>query len=248
MGSKARIWVLGLVAFGAGAASVGLGWMLLREQGSREATLYPPGVELSRVEGVSIRRYTPLRTERPDPAMTLSWGGNPLPDIIADLESIPRRQVKQEESVPSGYFEVQATLVNGNADGRARRVRLAMGDAFGITWTREKEQQQAYVIRSLAGKPLGFTPGTTSSRIGLGLMNGEATLHFEGSTMAKVAAYLSDELEIPIFDETRASGTWDGEVIWRPAEPDGLEKALRDKGLGLALEVRNVEVIIVRRR
>ena len=248
MGSKARIWVLGLVAFGAGAASVGLGWMLLRERGSREASLYPPGVELSRVEGVSIRRYTPLRTERPHPAMTLSWGRDPLPDIIADLESIPRRQVKQEESVPSGYFEVKATLVNGDAGERTGRMRRALQDAFGIAWTREKEPQQVYVIRSLAGKPLGFSPATRSGSVGLRQMNEEATLHFEGYTMVDVLAYLSDELEIPILDETQVTGTWDGEVTWRPAEPDGLVRALRDKGLDLALEVREVEVIIVRRR
>jgi hypothetical protein len=225
--------------------------VFLRERSSRESRLYPPGVELSRVEGVSIRRYSPLEStlERGLAALgTRSWGPSSLPEIIAELESIPRRQVKQEESVPPGQFEMLAVSTGEDPGKLSRRARLALEDTFEIAWTREKELESVYVIRSLPGRQVSLKPGGMAVRGGFGFGNGKATVHFEGATLPDVAARLSDSLEFPFLDETRIPGVWDGELTWNPADPEGLRKAFRDKGLDLVLDVRDVDVIVVRRR
>jgi hypothetical protein len=249
MPGNVRLWGLAVAAFGAGAATLGVGGAFLRNRTFRqELRLYPPGVELSTVAGVSIRRNTSsYGDDRPEGAlMWMSPRG--VPDIIREIEEEPRIEVLEETRLPQGKFDIHYLPPREQPAVLQARMRDAVSRAFGIAWTREKQRQHVYVLRSVPGVDLGFEahPGGNGSVSSWSDESG-FTLSFLGVTIGDLSEQLGNRLHMRIIDETGLTGTWQGGLHWGQ-DSDALAGALREKGLDLALEVREVDVIVIRRR
>lgn len=249
MPGKVRTWAITMAAFGAGAATLGVSGMLLRRgDPHHDARLYPPGLELSEVAGVSIRRHASILTGNSDwpQGALISLSPRSVPDIIREIEDDRRIEVLEETRLPEGNFEVHCLGPREKPEVLRARTREAVRRAFGILWAREKRRDHVYVLTALPNSVLGFEsyPGTESSS---SISSSDTTdLSFRG-TLGELADAIGEHLQIRVVDETGIAGSWQGSIGWRSIDPAGLVNALREKGLGFSLEVREVDVIVIRR-
>jgi uncharacterized protein (TIGR03435 family) len=167
------------------------------------------------------------------------------------------------------WFDVDAVVAGSPTDDELRQMfQSLLEERFKLKVHHETRQLDVYTLvqeKKKAGlaewqadaKPVSVRGTVVPEGFVGNLSSREDPYHIAGrkASMAKLASYLSQMLQIPVTDGTRLLGDFDFEVIWGSAEgdrpsgpPDPLElgAALREQlGLRLVRAKQPVNVLVV---
>jgi uncharacterized protein (TIGR03435 family) len=171
--------------------------------------------------------------------------------------------------LPDGWnwYDVDAKVAGSPSDDEIRLMfQTLLEERFKLKVHRETKERPVYTLTQTKKGPKlkEWTEGDPPRRIiGRAVPDGiianfssaEDPHHIVGHkvSMAKLAAYLTRTLQIPVTDETRLAGDFDFELTWdsdaptlAPPDPALVAAALQEK-LGLKLEKgkRPVEILVV---
>ena len=104
----------------------------------------------------------------------------------------------------------------------------------------ETREVPVYVLKTIDGGAIRSASGDAGGR---GLTGSFKMPH---ATVAAFAAFLSDYIQRPVFDETGMDGNFDFSLSWNKGNPAALQEAVKQQlGLQLADDKRSVELLIV---
>jgi uncharacterized protein (TIGR03435 family) len=246
---------LAIWACGAGAAVVVavLAAGLLRRRAEDEPPVHVPGVELSSVPGVSIKRVV-------RDGMGAGFSSGPesieaeaslLRDLICNALSNWREfDVVFDAPVPEGHYDVEIKVPTGSGQSPEDLFKTALREVFGLATRREVRSREVFELAREPDAPLGiqfldaqeYPPGRReeSNRASDGR-------HFQQlkGEMKYLVSWLEEVVESPVLDRTSITDPFEITLEWDRSAGGSLIEALKQKGFRLTPARRPVEVLVI---
>lgn len=108
--------------------------------------------------------------------------------------------------------------------------------------TIEKRQTKVKVLKPIAGQTIAIKPAAGGQRE---IRYSGQGLSMKNAEIAAIVEFLESQLDVPVVDETNATGLFDVELNWYNENPDHIYDALRNVGLELVDTERAIEVLVI---
>jgi uncharacterized protein (TIGR03435 family) len=162
--------------------------------------------------------------------------------LISQLWDVPMGRISGERSEDRTLYDISVTLPGAGRDLLKSLARTALESALALDVQRETRETDAWVLTAPNRKPAGLketeSPGggimSSAGRNSVGLRNGQL------ETLAQLLERASGK---PVIDETGLGGRYDVKLKWE--DDAGLQRAVRELGLELALERRRLDYLAV---
>src|SRR5262245_14164930 len=222
--------------------------------------------ELSTVQGVTIKRYSGPAPSALRPGVlsfhqtywgSPNWFKTVTLSLAASLEKasgLPPTRIQGVANLADGIFDIEA-----RNDDAAKDVHLmvyeAIGKAFNLRVSVKRQETEVLVLATTKRWPQdGFKVSKRDTghwtSLPLPLPDGGRvwTYEFTGVDMEGMARWLESTTEIPVVNETKLQGRFEGEYSFTYREPNmlpKLQKTLARHGLSLTRATRSIEVLVI---
>lgn len=159
--------------------------------------------------------------------------GMPLKRVLARAYGIPEHRILGPDWLATERYAIVAR-VNDPAELQGL-LQQELTARFHMLVHRETKNVPVFVMKpAQGGAKLGAAPA------------GPPTLKMTKTTMAGLAAALSDQISRPVFDETGIDGRFDVSLSWKFGNVASLQAAMKEQlGLELVDQNRSVEFLVI---
>ena len=172
----------------------------------------------------------------------LAYRAATLRVLVSQLWDVPTERISGEVGRDRTLYDISVTLPGAGRDVLKSLARTALESALALDVQRETRESDAWVLTAPNRKPAGLketeSPGggvmSSTGRNSVGIRNGQIPM---------LAQLLERASGKPVIDETNLGGHYDVQLKWE--DDAGLQRAVRDLGLELALERRRLDYLAV---